>query len=358
MLTAAKAVDYLLQQQILTQADVVEGDLLVHDVSRRNRNFTFQTNDGAGFFLKQGDVRKSRKLLHQEAEIYRLLWMGESGFASRHMPRLRLFDPIEELLVLDYLDSVQPLNTVQSQDSNMPMACAAELGRALGRLHNSQLAKGFNIEAPAPWVFSVYRPGQEVFADLSSAAIHVIRIIQQAPNFGDLLSDLARSKEQSTPIHGDIRWDNCLVRIQEGVQDPESFFIVDWEMGGIGDPCWDVGGVFCEFLNLWTRSLPITSSLSLDDSLNLSVYPLDAIKPRLATFWNSYTQERTDLGHDQEFLLRAVQLSAARLVQSAVESAQASAQLTSTAIYSLQLAENIIRNPRLAGIRLLHLPIA
>jgi thiamine kinase-like enzyme len=357
MLTEARAVQYLLEQQILTQADVVQGGLLVHDVSRRNRNFTFRTNDGAGYFLKQSDIRQSSKTLHREAEIYRLLWMSEPGFASRHMPRLLWFDLTEELLVLDYLDSVEPLSMVQPRDSNLPIACAAELGHALGRLHNSQLAKGCNIEAPSPWIFSVEKPGRKLFTDFSSSAIFVIQIIQRVPNFGALLSGLSRSYEPSTPIHGDIRWDNCLVRMQEGSEAPKRFFIVDWELAGYGDPCWDVGGVFCEYLNLWIRSLPVTPSLSLEDSLNLAAYPLNAVQLRLTAFWNSYSQERSNLGHDRAFLLRAIQLSGARLVQSAVESAQASAQLTSTVVYNLQLAENIIRNPRRAGICLLQLPI-
>ena len=113
--------------------------------------------------------------------------------------------------------------------------------------------------------------------------------------------------------------------------------------------------MFCEYMNLWVRSLPVTSSLSLDDTLNLAAYPLEAIQPMLATFWDSYSEERAGLDHDQGFLLRAVQLSGARLVQSAVESAQASSQLTSTVVYSLQLAENIISQPRPAATRLLQL---
>jgi hypothetical protein len=66
----------------------------------------------------------------------------------------------------------------------------------------------------------------------------------------------------------------------------------------------------------------------------------------------------TGRGHRPEFLVRSVQLAGARLIQSAIESAQMSAQLTSTVVYMLQLAENILANPRQAGGRLLGLPIA
>jgi hypothetical protein len=357
MLTEAEAIDYLLQHQLLTAADIVRNGLIVEDVSRRNRNYTVRVDNGAGYFLKQSDIRQSRKTLHREAEYYHLLWMKATDFASRHMPRLRWFDPTEELLVLDYLESVQPVNTAPSADSKLPMTCAAELGRALARLHDAAPVTDPALEVPAPWIFSVYKPGPELLADLSSAAILAIKIVQQTAGFGDLLINLSRTRERPTLTHGDVRWDNCLVRTQTGVGDIEQLFIVDWELGGLGDPCWDVAGVFCEYLNSWVRSLPVMSSLSLENSLDLAARPLDAIQPGMAAFWRSYREERSTASGSQAVLLRSVQLAGARLVQSAIESAQASAQLTSTIVYTLQLAENIVRDPRRAALQLLRLPV-
>lgn len=354
MLTEAEAVEYLLHRRLLTEVDVVHGGLVMHDLSRRHRNLACRTRDGAGFFLKQSDVRQSTKTLRREAESYRWLATNACGFAAQYVPRLRWFDPAHELLVLDYLDSVEPLNAPHGQESTASMEGAAALGRALGRLHESRVDESF--PAPAPWVFSVYEPRPELIAELSSAAVQVIEIIQQISNFGEVLHDLSASCTHGTAVHGDIRFDNCLLGVHEGVEQSQRFFIVDWELAGGGDPCWDVGAAFCEYVGLWTRSLPGASFLSPAESVNLATCPLDSIRPCLATFWQTYAQQR-DRVANQAFLRRAVQFCGARLCQAAIESANASSRLTGTIVYTLQLAENILSHPGEAGTRLLGLEV-
>lgn len=354
MLTEAEAVAYLLHRQLLTEVDIVHGGLVVHDLSRRHRNFACRTSNGAGLFLKQSDVRQTSKTLRREAACYRWLSTDASAFADRYMPRLRCFDPAHDLLVLNYLESVQALNIPHPREPTAPIAGAAALGQALGRLHESRIDE--SLSAPAPWIFSVYEPNPALLAELSSPAVQVIEIIQQTANLGEVLKDLLASYTYGTAIHGDIRLDNCLVGIHKGVEQSQRFFIVDWELAGSGDPCWDVGAAFCEYLGLWTRSLPAGPFLSLAESVSLATCPLDSIRPCLAAFWQTYAQQR-DRVATQAFLRRAVQFCGARLCQAAIESANASTHLTSTVVYTLQLAENILNHPGEAGTRLLDLAV-
>jgi hypothetical protein len=277
--------------------------------------------------------------------------MNAPHFASRHMPRLRWFDPSEQLLVLDYLDGAQTLGSAHSLESILAIACAEELGEALALLHDSTLDGSPDLEIPLPWILGVCHPGAELLAQLSSTAILVLKIVQQIPDFAPLLDGLARYSAPSTPIHGDVRWDNCLARTNTDSDSPH-LSIVDWELAGLGDPCWDVGGVISEYLSCWIRSVPVMRSLSLSESLGLAGCSLGTIQQGVATFWSSYSKKRRT-ACNEAFLVRSVQWSAARLAQSAIESAQASAQLTGSLVYMLQLAENITWNPRSAALNLL-----
>lgn len=353
MLTEAEAVAYLLDRQLLTKVDIVHGGLVVHDLSRRHRNFACRTRDGAGLFIKQSDVRQTTRTLCREAECYQQLSTNAFAFADQYMPRLRCYDPAHDLLVLDYLESAQPLNP-HTRGLAPPIAGAAALGRALACLHESQIDE--SCPAPAPWVLSVCEPSPALLAELSTAAIEVIGIIQQDLNLGDVVKGLLASCTSATAVHGDIRFDNCLIGIHQGVEQSQRFFIVDWELAGGGDPCWDVGAALSEYLGLWTRSLPVASFLSLAESVSLATCPLDSIQPCLAAFWEAYVQHR-DRVATEALLRRAIQYCGARLCQSAIESANASTRLTSTVIYTLQLAENILCHPEEAGTRLLDLAV-
>ena len=65
---------------------------------------------------------------------------------------------------------------------------------------------------------------------------------------------------------------------------------VDWEMAGVGDPCWDAGTVFSECLSTWLRSTPVTRETPPEDFLPLAGFPLRRMQPAMRSFWRSYAQ--------------------------------------------------------------------
>jgi aminoglycoside phosphotransferase (APT) family kinase protein len=358
MLTAADAVTYLLEQRILSTADVVQGGVIVEEISRRNQSLSVRTHHGGAWLLKQSDQRQSSKTLHREADIYRLLWTAEPSFARRYLPAVRLFDEQHELLILDYIDDADTLAATQGRDTRFAGARAAELGRVVAHLHALDPPQSSASDAPPPWVLSICRPSREVLTDFSSAALAGIQIVQQSMIVRESIAQLSRPSGQRALVHGDLRLDNCLVRGSGRQIVPAELFLIDWELGGVGDPCWDIGTVFGEYLATWVRSMPVASSLSLSESLALARYPLDTLLRDFAAFWRAYQQGRPSWTAQPEFLVRSVQWTGARLLQSAVEVAQTSAQLARSVVYLLQLAENVLADPRHAARNLLKLPAA
>ena len=90
-------------------------------------------------------------------------------------------------------------------------------------------------------------------------------------------------------IHGDMKWDNVLVFPTPAGLD---FRIVDWEMADCGDAGWDVGAVLQSFFSVWIMSMPIGSGLPPEAYIGMASQPLEAMRPVLKAFWQSYASTR------------------------------------------------------------------
>jgi aminoglycoside phosphotransferase (APT) family kinase protein len=157
-------------------------------------------------------------------------------------------------------------------------------------------------------------------------------------------------------VHGDIKWDNLLVARGEG--GASRLKIVDWELARVGEPCWDVGSVFGDYLGFWLASIPITGEEPPDRFLQLARYPIEKMQPAMRSFWKAYAAGMGLTAEEQdEWLLRSVRYAAARLLQTAYEQSALTLKLTGNVICLLQLSLNILQRPTDAAGSLLGIPV-
>ena len=79
MLEQAEAAGYLLDRGLLTPETVVDGGLVVREVSSRNLNFAVEAGEGASYLLKQGRSAEGAATVAREAAVYEeLLRRGEN----------------------------------------------------------------------------------------------------------------------------------------------------------------------------------------------------------------------------------------------------------------------------------------
>jgi aminoglycoside phosphotransferase (APT) family kinase protein len=187
------------------------------------------------------------------------------------------------------------------------------------------------------------------------ANLQLIRVVQQFPAFGALLDELWAEWRPLRLVHYDLKWDNLLV-VRSGRRARPRLKIVDWELAGLGDPCWDAGAVFGEYLRCWAGSIPANGEGQPGTLLALARYPLARMQPAICSFWRAYTAA---LGLDPPtatvWLCRAVRFAAGRLTQTAFEEGQDQPWLTTHALLLLQLAFNILQRPDEAATKLLGL---
>ena len=138
----------------------------------------------------------------------------------------------------------------------------------------------------------------------------MIKIIQRFGDFTTRLDAIRKEWRATAIIHNDIRADNCLLLTPLMRTELK---LLDWELAGIGDPCWDVGSVFADMLGTWVHSLPIADEITAEYAIALATFPLDRMHPAILSFWQTYTQWMNIKGGTrEEWLLRAICFMAVR----------------------------------------------
>ncbi|OTX87121.1 hypothetical protein BK726_17320 [Bacillus thuringiensis serovar londrina] len=341
---------YLLKENFIQPQSIVNGELKLINTSRRNYNLKAIQNRGPSYFLKQGVTKNKILTVTREAENYELLhsFNGDGEF-SRYLPRFHRYDSQKHLLIIEHLRKAQNLREYHTHISRFSTIIAEKLGNIFGSLH--RLTKKINAKSnfclfkhEPPSIFLLHRPTLRIFQDISEANIELIKVIQNFPDYCERLTSLQQEWRTDTFIHFDIKGDNCLIQ-SDSVKE-EELKIIDWELAGLGDQCWDIGSVFVDYLFFWISTIPITSNTLSHKILEIAPHPLSEVQLAIRSFWESYVKNMgLDLISSRELLFRSVRYAAARLLQTIFEQMQMLKHITGNVIFSLQLSQNMIQKP-------------
>jgi thiamine kinase-like enzyme len=350
----AELVRYLLDSGLLANSAVVDGRLRVRNTSRRHQSFLVETREGPSFFIKHGVDGERSAALAREYAIYRHLSERAAGLVAKYLPRLRIYDDDRHLLILDLVPNAESLRDYHTRRARFPKRVAARLGLSLGMLHQLTPVDGA-AEAEAfrrgvPWILSVHRPHLAMLRDFSGATLQLIKFIQRVGELGERLEAMAGQWRQECLIHGDIKWDNAIITKDRLAR----LVLVDWEVASLGDPAWDIGSIFMDYLCFWVMSIPVTGEVPPERFAELARFGISDMQPALREFWYAYVRVRKfNAAQSAEALSRAVGLAAARLLQITFEQAQTASRLTSNLVLCLQLTLNMLRRPEAAAADLL-----
>jgi Phosphotransferase enzyme family len=349
----AQVVSYGLERELITPAQIAAGDLVIRDLSSRNRVYAVESRSGPSWLLKQGVGSSGAATIANEASAYGALH-ALGGDISSYLAPWREYDEARGVLTLGLIDQALSLRALDQRSERPPVGQARELGRALGLVH--RLTMRDDLEGAPEWRpvgLLLHRPGVELLHEGSMAAIELVKMIQGAPGFGEQLEDLRRQWRPRALTHLDVKWDNCLVWGNRNGH----LAVIDWESACMGDPCWDIGSALSHYLSAWIFSVPITGETPPERFAELAGRPLEQAQPAIKACWEGYLGGLQPGGSTLGLLLQSVRFAAARLVLTAFEAAQVSRELTGALVLHLQLALNMLDRPHESAVHLLGLPL-
>lgn len=353
MLSQREVVPYLLARGLLTSQSVVEGNLVVDDVSRRNHNFLVACPSGR-YLLKQAADPERAQTISREAAFYRAVSEKENGL-SRYLPKFYLHDKERDILIIESLENAETLREQQMRTGRSSIRVAEESAEALAALHQ------FGAGSAAEFVTAgssrqrlLYRPGLDIFRSATGGGIEVIKMIQKNKDLADVLDHLTGEPEGSCVIHGDVRGDNFLLPAGAGVRRERWLKIIDFELTTRGDPAVDIGWMFADYLSQWIFSLPLIAGYRPDRFAAVARWPLRKVQPLVRSFWRRYVfSMRLDRSQSDQFRSRAVTHCGVRLLHLAIEMTYASSDITRSQLCLLQVGTNILLQPEAASVDLM-----
>jgi hypothetical protein len=365
VLRPAEITPYLLTHGLISPAQIVDGSYEIVDVSRRNNNFKVLVDSGPSLLIKQGVGTEKAKTVADEARLYDLIRrMPAARGLTALLPVVRLYDRRENLLVLEVNTRAESLYEYHRRRKRCPRTLAAALGTGLGRMHRLTAGSALFPSCRAvfadhqPLAFFLPEPDASVYRFASSSGLELIKIVQGSSMLCDLLQAARAEWRVEALVHGDLRWDHCVAWARPGASRLTRITLVDWELAGMGDPAWDIGTVFSEYLSAWLLSTPVAAEIPLAWATAHAELPLEQMQPAIQAFWSAY---QTEMGQTEdgtitgERLVRSVKYAAARLIQTGFERQLLTAHLTNQIVLLMQLSENMLKQPEAAAHQLLGL---
>lgn len=359
MLTAHEVVPYLLSRSLVTPQCVVEGNVAVVDISRRNHNFKIISPAGC-YLLKQAVGLDRVETVAREASIHQMLSLetATNGFV-RYLPKFHAYDAEQHILILEFVKDAETVREQHGRAGRASAHTAEQVADALAALHRVSSVnvdpnwEALTLRLPA---LSLHRPDLMIFRTVSSARVEFVKIIQRQRKLGELLDKLREEWKSDVFIHGDVRGDNILIPAQPASGRKCWLKIVDFEYACKGDPAWDVGSVFAEYLSYWFFSFPFIGGARPDRFLGLAGCPLEKVQPLIRSFWLRYVFSMgLEKWKSDYLLLRAVKYCGARLLHMALETTYASNSIAANQICLLQVGTNVLLQPEEAAVELLEI---
>ncbi|HEV2814718.1 MAG TPA: phosphotransferase, partial [Solirubrobacteraceae bacterium] len=225
-----------------------------------------------------------------------------------------------------------------------PLDLAAAAGRAVGEAHRSTRDLAGEAPAALPWaLFALDRDGPAAFAWSEAPLRAVLEGLAEPERFVAALEAARAAWRPECLVHGDLKWDNCLVADGDG--GAPTVLVVDWESAGVGDPAWDVAGIVQEYLGY-----AALMGLEVSRARFATAMEIGGIAPlvdALRAFFDAYAgAAAVPVRAERDALaVRAVRLAGARLVQTGLEHASRDGERNDASASLAALAPAMLSEP-------------
>jgi thiamine kinase-like enzyme len=322
---------YLFEKGLLSWEESLAGVQSYLEAGSRSFGFKIEMVCGKNFFIKQikNNFDGMSRLLETEALV-----LQTENFTEK--PTFYLHDKKNGILVNSLVNNAQNVGEfIKNEGFLIPIA--TQLGLVLSNFHQVEFKEN-HFQNPAqkqpPLVFYLGTATGRNFLKQKRERF-TTQFLEQIALYPALLEAIAEAHknwESKTLIHGDMKFENCLI---QSFEDDYKIQLIDFEEVTMGNSLWDVAGI-----------MQAAISIQLQKTHFLIFSPFSPFHPLLddavfcewlQTFWGNY-----QLNNEAE--VKLIQYTGMRLIGRLMEIAQ-QADVSHQAKEWLPLAQEMIENP-------------
>jgi len=347
-LTATNLVHFLIAKKLVDLSTIVDGDFSVLELGRRNRNFQVSLGLSTGLFVKQSKASDALSLatFKREMDCYALAQQFPAWHAL--LAPLKNLDYDRHSIVLELIANSESLTQYHWRIRRFSPLIAEKLAHALSQFHVNVKLDDLSAEQlrqypqKTLWILDLI----ELPNSASGGAQQMFRFMQQHSAFRAGMQSLKQNWQFDCLIHGDMKWDNCLVH--PDVQQQPRLTLIDWELIDVGDAHWDVAGLMHSFFVFWIESelrrADMNEVKNITELLVRENEGQTGLRQSLWAFWRAYQRGIGRSERDRLALVRVFGFVSARLVLTCYEGVCQAKEMSLSMSLILQLAAEMFRD--------------
>jgi 5-methylthioribose kinase len=356
--------DYLAKLDYCTIAERQTSQMTV--ISAKNFNLAIAFADGKSLLVKQELYNPQGETLGEfwsAWQIQRLVseFPEFGNQISGFLPELLHFDPDSSILIVNFRTDYRDLYGYYAQERHFPIEVARSIGRLLGTIHSQTFQRAeyqaFLTDRSAKVatfdglkiIDRLSRVTPQVFRKLPQDCLQFYKLYQRFPTLSQAIGELRNSVLPSCLVHNDLKINNILLALNWEQPDSKLISLIDWERANWGDPAFDLGCILGSYLELWLEGLVISSTLSINESLQLATTPLELLQPSLFSLVQTYLDRfPAILAARPDFLNRSIQFAGLSLIIRLETMVEDERTFGNQGIIILQVAKQLLCAPQAA----------
>ena len=367
LLSSQNVFEYLERNNIYTQVGEYLGQN-EHKIAL-NFNLILSLPDNRTIIIKQecyGAEGKTTGGFLNEWRLQKFLQQFSSlNHLHRFVPELIHFNEEDSVIIFNYLKDHCDLIDFYTRKNIFPPAIASAIGSTIAAFHraalNHQEYRDFfsqgREDAPVnggiPYIIRKFdRINPEVFGQVPADGLKFFALYQRYESLRDAIAELTDTIVPYCLTHNDLKLNNILLHnnwqqiLEEKSSKHSIVRLIDWERCSWGDPAFDIGMLVGSYLLLWLKSLVVSKSIDIEDSLRMAVTPLEHLQPAIAALVSSYFANFPEiLEYCPTFLKRVMQFSGLALILHIQATLQHRKTFGNTEICILQVAKGLLCSP-------------
>ncbi len=356
--------EYLAQLDYCSVAERQTSQMTI--ISAKNFNLAIEFADGKSLLVKQELHNPQGETLGEFWSAWRIQRLVREfptfgNELSGFLPELLHFDPDSSILIVNFRTDYRDLYGYYAEECQFPIEVARSIGQLLGTIHSQTFEKTeyqeFLTDRSAKVatfdglkiIDRMSRITPQVFRKLPQDCLQFYKLYQRFPTLSQAMLELGNSVQPSCLVHNDLKINNILLALDWEQPDSKLISLIDWERANWGDPAFDLGCILGSYLELWLEGLVISSTLSINESLQLATTPLELLQPSLFILVQTYLDRFPEiLATRPNFLDRSIQFAGLSLIVRLETMVEDERTFGNQGIIILQVAKQLLCAPQAA----------